>query len=553
MKVVVSTLNAKYIHTSLAIRLLYVANQKNFDINFLEYTIKEDLNKIAEELISTSCTILGLGVYIWNVSHIMQLIEILKQKKKELIIILGGPEVSYDSTPFIENYNVDYIVKGEGEIVFGELLSALRDNTTTDIPGICSKAHSSNVVRQTNLLDLSKFQSPYSLERDKESLKNRLVYFESSRGCPYRCSYCLSSLEKGVRYFPQSYIETNLTYLIESGAKQIKFLDRTFNLNKKHTKTIFEFLLEKYRPDLSCQFEIYADLLSDEIIDYLNTKLPTNYFRFEIGVQSTHAPSLEAVKRYQDFSLIARNINRISNAGKIDLHLDLIAGLPYEDYNRFKQSFNDVFALNAKELQLGFLKLLRGTQLRKSADLHGYKYDPIAPYQIISNNYLSESELNAIHQVEDMLDKFWNSGRFKNTFKKLFSDFQRGEYFDFFLHLSFYFEENKYRSHSFSLEELYQCLHGYLVSQNLNYLEILFTDYYGNFNIRPTSTWIQTLEKAERKRLLYKIGQDKFFLEEYGLNRKIVEKQTALNSIDGRYLLTVFMKNTKYSIEYICD
>ena len=207
----------------------------------------------------------------------------------------------------------------------------------------------------------------------------------------------------------------NLKYLIDSDVKQIKFLDRTFNLNKKHTMTVFDFLIENHRPGLNCQFEIYADLLNDETIEYLNSKVPKNYFRFEIGIQSTHEPTNVAVKRNQNFSLLSSNIEKIMKGDVIDLHLDLIAGLPFETFDRFRKSFNDVFRLRAKEVQLGFLKLLRGTNLRRDALIYGYKFYNEAPYEIISGNDISEVELERIRDVEEALDKFWNSGRFAST------------------------------------------------------------------------------------------------------------------------------------------
>ena len=264
--------------------------------------------------------------------------------------------------------------------------------------------------------------SPYQLEEDKEALINRVVYLETSRGCPYQCQYCLSSLEKGVRYFPKEYIYDNLSYLIQSDAKLIKFLDRTFNLNKTHTYNVFNFLIENYRPNLSCQFEIYADLLDDEKIAFLNNNLPKDYFRFEIGIQSTYEPTNLEVKRRQDFDLLSKNIKLLMEGGKIDLHLDLIAGLPFETYERFKKSFNDVFALGAKAVQLGFLKMLRGTNLRRNAAKYGYKYDELPPYEIEYNDSISAEEITLIHNAEEALDRYWNSGRFDRSLTFVFEN-----------------------------------------------------------------------------------------------------------------------------------
>ncbi len=404
MKTLLATLNAKYIHTSLALRWLYVANAAAFDIRFKEYTIKENIATIADDMLATGCDCIGLGVYIWNVEQTKRLVDILRQQKPELILILGGPEVSYEPAYFLANWPVDYIVSGEGEFVLGELLGTLERHEEVAIPAVSSRQAISGETARADLQKLAELPSPYQLPEDKENLANRVVYFEASRGCPYRCSYCLSSLEKGIRYFPENFLKENLLYLIDNGAKQLKFLDRTFNLNAVKTRDTFDFLIANYRENLSCQFEIYADLLTGETIDYLNERLPKRFFRFEIGIQSTFEPSNVAVNRKQDFALVSRNIHRLMNGEKIDLHLDLIAGLPHETYERFAQSVNDVFAFRAKEFQLGFLKLLRGTQLRRDAQKYGYVYREQAPYEVLSHQALSATDMENIRKVEHAID-----------------------------------------------------------------------------------------------------------------------------------------------------
>jgi anaerobic magnesium-protoporphyrin IX monomethyl ester cyclase len=387
MKVHLTTFNAKYIHTSMALRWLYVVNKDRFDLSFSEYTIKESVSVVADNILEGGYDVVGISVSIWNVKQSRELAKILKEQNPDIIIITGGPEVSYEPQFFINNWDVDYVVSGEGEFVLGQLLDALQKGNNLNIDSVSSKYNISYKTAQADITELIKFPSPYRLEFDNNERRNRITYFETSRGCPYFCQYCLSSLEKGVRYFPGEYIVENLKYLIDSDVKQIKFLDRTFNLNKKHTMTVFDFLIENHRPGLNCQFEIYADLLNDETIEYLNSKVPKNYFRFEIGIQSTHEPTNVAVKRNQNFSLLSSNIEKIMKGDVIDLHLDLIAGLPFETFDRFRKSFNDVFRLRAKEVQLGFLKLLRGTNLRRDALIYGYKFYNEAPYEIIGDDF----------------------------------------------------------------------------------------------------------------------------------------------------------------------
>lgn len=553
MKVLLTTLNAKYIHTSLALRWLYVANKDKFDISFKEYVIKEEVTTIVDDLLLQKPDVVGISVYIWNVEKVKLLIDLIKGKSPQTIIIIGGPEVTYEPDYFVENWDVDYLISGEGEFVLGELLTAISTNREPVIDGISKKGSVSKIVAKADLEKLASLSSPYQLEEDKENMKNRLLYFETSRGCPYQCQYCLSSLEKGVRYFPKHHIVDNLSYFIGSNAKQIKFLDRTFNLNKEHTQFVFDFLIDHYRPGLSCQFEIYADLLTDESINYLNKNLPENYFRFEIGIQSTYEPTNIAVKRKQNFELLAGNIQKLMDGGKIDLHLDLIAGLPYETYERFVKSFNDVFRLKAKELQLGFLKMLRGTFLRRNADKYGYKYSTLAPYEIESNDDITHEELERIHDAEHALEKYWNSGKFSRTMQVLTDTYYKDRYFELFDEIGQYYNLHNLPHHGYRLEDIFLFLHNFLLSRGIDLFTELRTDYYCNFKIRPHGFWDDKIEKRERKQLLYQIGNDKPFLQKYGLNRKIIEKQAAIDIVensDNKYLLTVFLQKDN-SVEHL--
>lgn len=546
MKTVLTTLNAKYIHTSLALRWLYVANKNHFNISFKEYVIKEDIHMIAEDLLSSDPDIIGMGIYIWNVHKCMELISILKTRRPKLIIIAGGPEVSYEPEHFLSNRFIDFVISGEGEFVLGKLLSAIENNPSGEHSHIRMESVSSwnninKTIAKADLNQLVQLPSPYMMEEDLTERKNRLVYFETSRGCPYQCGYCLSSLEKGVRYFSHEYIFQNLKYLIENGARQVKFLDRTFNLNKNHTRTIFDFLIKQYRPGLSFQFEIYADLLDDEIIDYLNKELPTHYFRFEIGIQSTYEPTNKAVNRKQNFKLLAENIRKLMDGEKIDLHLDLIAGLPYETFDRFKKSFNDVFALRAKEVQLGFLKMLRGTSLRYNAGQYGYEYDEKAPYEINLNHDITTEDIKRIHAAEHALEKYWNSGKFKRTMQILFDTRYQNRYFELFDEIGQYYDEHQLPDHGYHLEDTFLNLHKFLLSKNINLFNKLRKDYYSCFKIRPHGFWNNRMDKKIRKKSLYQIGNDKDFLKCHHLNRKIIEKHTAIDVLDEKnYLLTIF-------------
>ncbi|HJD92864.1 B12-binding domain-containing radical SAM protein [Bacteroides coprosuis] len=542
MKFVLSTLNAKYIHTSLALRWLYVANKDKFNVSYIEFVIKENINSVAQQLIETDCDVLGLSVSIWNVRQTQTLIQLLKEKKPELIIFVGGPEVTYEPEFFLENWEIDYVISGEGEFVSGQLFEALQQGIReVDIPGVSYIGHISRTIVQADIEKLILLDSPYQLEEDKEALINRVVYLETSRGCPYQCQYCLSSLEKGVRYFPKEYIYDNLSYLIQSDAKLIKFLDRTFNLNKTHTYNVFNFLIENYRPNLSCQFEIYADLLDDEKIAFLNNNLPKDYFRFEIGIQSTYEPTNLEVKRRQDFDLLSKNIKLLMEGGKIDLHLDLIAGLPFETYERFKKSFNDVFALGAKEVQLGFLKMLRGTNLRRNAAKYGYKYDELPPYEIEYNDSISAEEITLIHNAEEALDRYWNSGRFDRSLTFVFENFYPNRYFEFFEELYNFYSAKNFPRFGYQLEDLFAVLQEFLTTKGIDIFPLLRDDYYDNYTLRPHGFWQDKMSKKEKKQLVQKIIHDESFLTQNKLTAQQIEKYSTIDVIDEQtLLLTLF-------------
>lgn len=549
MKTLLATLNSKYIHTSLALRWLYVVNKEKFDICFKEYTIKESVKSIAEDIVSSGCNILGLGVYIWNVQQTQELCSELKKRNPSLIIILGGPEVSYEPEYFIQNWQIDYIVSGEGEFVLGDLLDSIQNEKEIDIEAVSTKLKISKAVAIADINKLIEFPSPYSLEEDRNELKNRLVYFETSRGCPYKCKYCLSSLESGVRFFSKDYIIENLKYIIESQAKRVKFLDRSFNINKNHSIFIFDFLMKNYRKNLSFQFEVYANLLNDEIIDFLNKNLINNYFRFEIGIQSTHEATNIAVKRQQNFSLISSNIKKIVKGGKIDLHLDLIAGLPYETFELFVNSFNQVFEFGAKEVQLGFLKMLRGTALRKNASKYSYKFDDNSPYQIKFNQFISEQELAKIHEVEQVLDKFWNSARFTNTMKRLVTNEYKLKYFELFVEISDFVKLKNFPKFSYQLEDLFKFFNEFLESKNIEAKESLRDDYYSNFKNRPSSYWCEIIDKKEKKWVINSVSLDLDFIQKHNLTKQIVENNLAIYPLgSNKYLLTIFDEEQKRQV-----
>lgn len=530
MKTLITTLNSKYIHKSLALRLLYVATKDYHDVDFKEYTIKEDLDKIASDIISMKIQVLALSVYIWNVELIKELCVKLKKENKDLIIVLGGPEVSYEIDYFLDDFEIDYVISGEGEVAFKQLLDCLKNNLEVDIQGISKK--DKRDYRQTCPVDLEYLEtldSPYLLSRDLADMSKRVLYFETSRGCPYQCQYCLSSLEKGLRFFSLSYLKKQLDLLMATDVKIIKLLDRSFNAKTEHALAILEHIFNHYRPGVQFQFEINGDVLDQRIIDYINEYAPDGLLRFEIGIQSTYEPTNKIVKRYQDFERLSEVIKQLQTNDKIDFHLDLIAGLPLENIERFAKSFDDVFSFYPKELQLGFLKLLRGTSLRKDAQKYGYVYDENPPYELIYSNDLSKEDITKIHLAEDMLEKYWNSGKMKLTMNKVMRKVDSPFYF--FLDLGNYYQRHHFKRIAYQNDELFKYLNEYLKGE---YLNELIEDYLRLTKVKPKRWWKATIDKEKSRKIMHQL------IERYDLNQEELFRYSIIEELDDCYIVATY-------------
>lgn len=543
MKTLITTLNSKYIHTALALRLLYVASYPKYDVDFKEYTIKDKLEDICADIIKQDIDILAFSTYIWNVDPIKKLIPMIRAKKKEMIIILGGPEVTYEPSYFLEHFDIDYVLSGEGEIIFPALLGAIENHQEIDEEGISyckdGKVITNGIAKNCDLSFIEKLPSPYLLERDLPHIKDRIVYFESSRGCPYICQYCLSSLEKGVRFFSDEHIKKELKGIIDAGAKTIKFLDRSFNVLPDKALMILKFIVENYKEGQQFQFEINADVLDQRIIDFVNEKAPKHLLRFEIGIQSTYDPTNVVIKRHQDFARLSEVIQQLIDGDRVELHLDLIAGLPFESYDRFKKSFDDVFAFRAKELQLGFLKMLRGTSLRKDAHLYDYEYQEEAPYEMYSNHVLTNDERKEIHVAEEMLEKYWNSGRFNKTMNHLFDEYFSSP-FDFFHDFGTYYIQNKFKQIGYQIDELFIYLWQYLQTLNIDVLEDMIEDYLKLFKVKPKRWWQNTLSKQERHQFIHSLLEDKDFLTNTGLNQELLFRYCLIERFNEHYFIALY-------------
>ncbi len=467
MKVLLTTLNAKYIHSSLALRYLRAyCGDKPWDLKVREFTINDSVHSIFGEIYKENPGIVAFSCYIWNITEILTLARRIKQVMNDVIIILGGPEVSYDAHTLMKRYPfIDYIVRGEGEAAFRELLEHIleRMGNVEDISGITYRTMgcvTGNRHREP-MDDLSVIPFPYTYDRD---LKNKIVYYEASRGCPFRCSYCLSSTIKGVRFFPVQRVKKDLVRLIELGVKQIKFVDRTFNCNTDFAREIFEFLIEE-GGNTNFHFEIYADLLDDRLIDLL-ADAPPGLFQFEVGVQSTNREVLKEVRRIPDQDKLFNNVRRVAKGRNIHQHLDLIAGLPREDMASFERSFNDVYALEPDMLQLGFLKLLKGSHIRGRAKEYGYIFTREPPYEVLANKWMNYDNIRRLKLIERVFNYYYNTHGFDNTLRATIEGFALGP-FGFFRELSEYWEREGLHLKRQGRRELYSILYKFCKDKNI--------------------------------------------------------------------------------------
>ncbi len=425
----------------------------DFQGDIKEFSINDRVENTLEGIIEEKPDVVAFSCYIWNMEFVNRLAELIKLVDPNIEILYGGPEVSYEGKEFLENHEGEYVIVGEGEKTFREfVLYKLGEGKIEDIKGLNYKRDGKvfeNPKRPE--MDMNELVFPYTYEED---INNKIVYYEASRGCPFKCKYCLSSVMHGVRFLDVERVKKELKYFMERGLKLVKFVDRTFNCNREYTVELLKYLSEQ-DTETRFHFEVAADLLTEEQIEILNNA-PKGRFQLEVGVQTTNNEVLHNINRYITYENIKEKVLKVAAGKNVMQHLDLIAGLPGEDLESFKKSFNDVHAIRPDEIQLGFLKLLKGSSMREEAKKWGIVYSPYAPYEIIRSKDISYEELLLLKKVEAMVDKYYNSCKFNNVIKFFLNIYDKP--FDFYYDLAMFFEEKGNFKRSIGNVEYYKIL-----------------------------------------------------------------------------------------------
>ncbi len=507
-KIVLAGINSQYVHLNLAVRYLkkYVEANSDLKIEIYETNINNQVFNIIKDIYELNPDKIIFSTYIWNKEYVVEIVKELKKVLPNVEIILGGPEVSYKWEKFMANMpEVDALLLGEGEKVILNFLTkkdkkalgvVYRENGEIIFNGIEPIIENLDIV-------------PFPYEDWELEDRTKIFYYESSRGCPFSCSYCLSSIDKTVRYYSLDRVKKDLKRFLDSPIKLLKFVDRTFNLKKERYMEIWKFLLENYREGITFHFEINANIFDDETLDFLE-KVPKGYFQFEIGVQSINPETMVAIKRNNILDKLAHNVRRISR--NIHLHLDLIAGLPYETYDIFKGSFNYVYNLKPEMIQLGFLKLLKGTQMYDEVEKYQYKYYSKPPYEVFSNKFISFGELVKLKNLEKMLDYYYNSEKFSYT-----CDFVIKNNFDsaftFFEKIADYYDKKGYLKISHKEVALFNILYDFYVENKLKeldiFVEFLKYDYLALGKPGSYPEWLKSNKDSELHNQLIKDSEFK--------------------------------------------
>ena len=461
MKILLAACNAKYIHSNLAVYDLK-AYSSDYDKEVLlrEYTINQPKDEILKDIYGSGADVVCFSCYIWNISFVRELIRDLAKILPETAFWAGGPEVSYDAEKFLtEMPEMTGVLVGEGEKTFHDLLEYYIDGKGSlgEIRGIAYR--DGEEIRHNGWRELMNLSEIPFVYQHLEEFENRIIYYESSRGCPFSCSYCLSSIDKKLRFRDLELVKKELQFFLDHKVPQVKFVDRTFNCKHEHAMAIWKYILEHDNGVTNFHFEVSADLLRDEEMD-LMAKMRPGLIQLEIGVQSTNQETIRAIHRHMDLDKLERCVDRVHSFRNIHQHLDLIAGLPYEDYDTFHRSFNDVYQMKPDQLQLGFLKVLKGSLMKEEAEKYGIVHKEKEPYEVLSTQWLPYGDVLKLKAVESMVEVYYNSGQFQHTLEYLVP--LAKDAFTFYESLGAFYEKKGYSEISHSRMRRYEILLEYL-------------------------------------------------------------------------------------------
>lgn len=521
MKTILAAVNAKYIHSNLAVYSLRAyAKYYLSETKIAEYTINQQIDEILMDLYREQPELLCFSCYIWNLDYVEELVREIKKILPETIIWLGGPEVSYDAKEVLRRLpEVAGVMKGEGEETFAALLDFYHGKIERldEIAGITFRKENGeiqeNVWREVMELSLVPF-----VYEDLSLFEHKIIYYETSRGCPFQCSYCLSSVDKCLRFRNLDLVKRELQYFLDQKVPQVKFVDRTFNCRHGHAKEIWKYLLEHDNGITNFHFEVSADLLDEEELELISRMRP-GLIQLEIGVQSTNPDTIRAIKRTMNFERLSEVVKKIKAMGNTHQHLDLIAGLPYEGYESFGRSFDDVYSLMPDQLQLGFLKVLKGSYMQEHAEEYGLLYKGKPPYEVLGTSWLSYGEIAQLKKIEEMVEVYYNSGQFANTLRFLVKEFASP--FRMYEKLSSYYEGKGLFVRNHTRTARYEILLDF-IEENIKektefYRELLVYDLYLRENIksRPEFSGEPLADKEFLKAFYDREEKDPVYLKSY--------------------------------------
>lgn len=548
MKVLITAIDSKFIHSNLAVRYLKsFTKDLDYEGKIKEFTINDREGRILEEIIKEKPDVVAFSTYIWNVELISRISNLIKKVNPNIEILYGGPEVSFDSRNFLQNNVGEYVIEGEGEKTYRDfILYKLGEIKLDNVKGLHYKLDDMVYSNENRpLMSMDEIAFPYE---EDEDLSNKIVYYEASRGCPFNCKYCLSSTSHGVRFLDMDRILEDLMYFINKKVRLVKFVDRTFNCNHKFSMAIWDFLI-KQNTDTQFHFEISADILKDEEIKLL-ANAPNGRFRFEVGVQTTNDDILRNINRFVNFSDIKEKVLELKKLKNIDQHLDLIAGLPGEDFDSFVKSFNDVYEIHPEEIQLGFLKLLKGSSMREDSDKYAMEYSPYPPYEILKTNTISYEELLKLKKVEEMVDKYYNSQKFNYIIRYFEKKFKSP--FEFYYSLGMFFQKKGYFNKNIGNIEYYKVFLDFnqtVLNQSNKYLnEIIRFNYLIFYKNRGLPDFLRSsMSKEEEKYIKEKLKEEysfkEYHLEKFGINLESYMSNDEILEVGTYY---VFNNNNEY-------